>query len=58
MLYIVGWSVIDGVHAQIAQNTWGTDWGLDGYIYLAFDPAANSGLGVCGIYSTVYTPLA
>jgi len=58
LLVLVGWAEVNGTKAWIAQNTWGWDWGVDVYVYIAFDPTANAGLGLCGIYSTPYTPTA
>lgn len=45
----VGWGVSDaGKQYYIIKNTWGADWGEDGYIRIA---ATHGGFGICGINS-------
>jgi C1A family cysteine protease len=31
---LVGWGTLDSTDYWIVPNSWGTDWGIDGYIYL------------------------
>lgn len=45
---VIGWTVVDGVQAYVVRNSWGTEWGVNGYAYLAMD-AGNDGHGPCGI---------
>jgi len=45
----VGYTVVDGVEAFIVKNSWGADWGKNGYIYIATDSNLNAGMGACGI---------
>lgn len=41
----VGYGFEDGEGYVIVKNSWGTDWGEDGYLYIAI----TDGVGVCGI---------
>jgi len=45
---VIGWTVVDGVEAYVVRNSWGAEWGVNGYAYLAMD-AGNDGYGPCGI---------
>jgi len=52
-LLVVGYNTSDsGVNYWIAQNSWGTDWGLNGYIYLAKDAKNNCGVASHAVYAT------
>lgn len=52
----VGWGN-DAIYGNywIVENSWGTDWGNNGYVLIgmsSIDPA-----GVCGINQNVYYPI-
>ena len=32
---VVGWGVDAGTEYWIVKNQWGSDWGLDGYVWMA-----------------------
>jgi C1A family cysteine protease len=40
----------------IVKNSWGADWGDEGYVYIGNSGSANSGDGVCGILSQPVVP--
>ena len=41
-----------GNNYWIVQNSWGTSWGMSGYVYIGM----ATGSGVCGINTGVYYP--
>ncbi|CAI5959359.1 unnamed protein product [Closterium sp. NIES-65] len=59
-LVVVGYNVLAPEPYWILRNSWGTEWGEDGYMRMAItarpDPTGaidvNGGAGVCGIYAT------
>jgi len=56
---VVGYKRIGLLEAFIVKNSWGSDWGDEGYIYISTDGRVNDGLGVCGIlYSPILASMA
>ncbi len=53
---VVGYDTSQGPEAFIVKNSWGGNWGVNGYVYIATDDSANKGAGVCGILSMPTVP--
>ncbi|KAB1210225.1 Vignain [Morella rubra] len=52
---IVGYnSTADGEDYWIVKNSWGTDWGIEGYIYIRRDPTLEN--GTCAINALASYP--
>lgn len=45
---VVGYHLVDLVDTFIVKNSWGADWGDNGYVEIS-GAKANDGVGVCGI---------
>ena len=46
----VGWTSVQGTPAWIVRNSWGTDWGMQGYLYV------QMGVDACAIAQIVTVP--
>lgn len=52
----VGYGSTGGQNFYKVKNSWGTDWGMSGYILLGRGPQYNGGAGQCGILSAASYP--
>jgi len=52
----IGYGPYDNQGAFTVKNSWGTDWGVQGYVYISNSTQYNSGLGACGIFSQPQFP--
>merc|ERR1719378_55370 len=53
---VIGYGHKEGSDAFYIKNSWGTDYGVDGYIYLSTSAISNLGAGICGILTTPVQP--
>jgi len=49
---IIGWSNVNGVDVAVIRNSWGTNWGMEGYAYFELTDANDSGVGA--MYNYLY----
>jgi KDEL-tailed cysteine endopeptidase len=54
---LVGYGSLDGTDYYILRNSWGTSWGVDGYMYLGRGSEYNNGKGQCGVLGEGSYPL-
>jgi len=54
---LVGYNQAASPPYWIVKNSWGSSWGLDGYIYLVDDPTLNGGSGQCGMLTEPSYPV-
>ncbi|XP_045802725.1 ervatamin-B-like [Trifolium pratense] len=54
-LLIVGYDSIDGVDYWILKNSWGTSWGMNGYMWMRRN--TDKMYGVCAVNSWAYNPV-
>lgn len=40
----------------VVKNSWGTDWGQGGYVYLSSSDTINGGKGSCGVLQDIDYP--
>jgi len=54
---VVGYGDLSGQNYWKVKNSWGTDWGEDGYVLICKDCPANGDQGECGIYDSPSYPV-
>jgi hypothetical protein len=49
----VGYGTLNGINYFLVKNSWGTDWGQSGYIYMTRDGSNNCGIATYANYPIV-----
>lgn len=50
---ITGYNITEPISYWVVKNSWGTSWGMHGYVEIGMQP----GLGVCGINTRIVYPI-
>jgi len=53
----VGYQKVGALEAFIVKNSWSSNWGSDGYVYISTIQKLNNGQGACGILYQPVVPI-
>jgi cathepsin B len=53
---VLGWGVESGKKYWLCANSWGSGWGMSGYIYIDSKGSDDGGQGECGILEAASYP--
>jgi C1A family cysteine protease len=51
----VGYGSMNGAYYYILKNSWGVDWGMNGYILLARNSNNMCGVATAAVYPLIYS---